>query len=440
MEIQFVDITSYRGISSDAEHFYARVGAPKDVQEFYITCMDCDVNAGVYFHDERQLRYFPTEEEARSLWQKDHGFDKREITLKYKEDDIADLFLELATNEAQLKYPTYYAIARDGKAGKTPELDNDLHVIFDAIINEIPEPQVDPDDSKGAQLLVAALAADSYLGKYSIGKIFRGKLKKNEAVTIMKTNGEKIRGKIDSLYTYRGLGREETTEAIAGDIVALAGLGAASIGDTIATGDNPEALPTIELEAPTLSIYIGPNTSPLKGREGEFTTSRQIGDRLQKELETNIALRLEPQGLGYKVSGRGELHLSVLIETMRREGYELEVGRPEVVYKVENGVEMEPVEELTIEVSPEYVGAVSQELGVRKAELVSQEMTTSGSTRFVYTITTAALIGLRNNLLTGTKGTAIMNTLPKGYQPVTSHYQQERNGALVASEAGQSTA
>lgn len=366
--------------------------------------------------------------------------DKPAARLGEVEDEIADLFLELATNEAQLKYPTYYAIARDGKAGKTPELDNDLHVIFDAIINEIPEPQVDPDDSKGAQLLVAALAADSYLGKYSIGKIFRGKLMKNEAVTIMKTNGETIRGKIDSLYTYRGLGREEVNEAIAGDIVALAGLGAASIGDTIATGDNPEALPTIELEAPTLSIYIGPNTSPLKGREGEFTTSRQIGDRLQKELETNIALRLEPQGLGYKVSGRGELHLSVLIETMRREGYELEVGRPEVVYKMEDGVEMEPVEELTIEVSPEYVGAVSQELGVRKAELVSQEMTTSGSTRFVYTITTAALIGLRNNLLTGTKGTAIMNTLPKGYQPVTSHYQQERNGALVASEAGQSTA
>ena len=262
-------------------------------------------------------------------------------------------------------------------------------MIFDAIINEIPEPQVDTDDSKGAQLLVAALAADSYLGKYAIGKIFRGKLKKNESVSIMKVNGDVVRGKIDSLYTYRGLGREEAQEAIAGDIVALAGLDAASIGDTVATGDNPEALPTIELEAPTLSIYIGPNTSPLKGREGEFTTSRQIGDRLKRELETNIALRLEPQGLGYKVSGRGELHLSVLIETMRREGYEMEVGRPEVVYKTENGVEMEPVEELTIEVAPEFVGAVSQELGVRKAELVDQEMTTTGTTRFRYTITTA---------------------------------------------------
>lgn len=366
--------------------------------------------------------------------------DKPAARLGEVEDEISDLFLELATTEEQLQYPVYYAIARDGRAGKTPELDNDLHVIFDAIINEIPEPRVEVDDSKGSQLLVAALAADNYLGKYAIGKIFRGKLKRNEAVSIMKTNGEIVKGKIDRLFTYRGLGREETDEAIAGDIVALSGLAAASIGDTIATGDKPEALPTIELEAPTMSIYIGPNTSPLKGREGEFTTSRQIGDRLHKELETNIALRLEPQGLGYKVSGRGELHLSVLIETMRREGYEMEVGRPEVVYKIEDGVEMEPVEELTIEVSPEFVGAVSQELGVRKAELVEQELTTSGVTRFRYNITTAALIGLRNNLMTATKGTAIMNTLPKGYQKVETHYHQERNGALVASEAGQSTA
>ncbi|MBR0483080.1 translational GTPase TypA [Candidatus Saccharibacteria bacterium] len=366
--------------------------------------------------------------------------DKPAQRLGEVEDEVADLFLELATDEEQLKYPVYYAIARDGRAGKTPELDDDLRVIFEAIINEVPEPQVESDNSRGAQLLVAALAADSYLGKYAIGRIFRGKLKKNEAVTVLKTNGDVWRGKIDGLFTYRGLGREEAQEAIAGDIVALAGISEASIGDTIATGDAPEALPTIELEAPTLSIYIGPNTSPLKGREGEFTTSRQIGDRLNKELETNIALRLEPQGLGYKVSGRGELHLSVLIETLRREGYEMEVGRPEVVYKTENGVTLEPVEELTIEVAPEYVGAVSQELGIRKAELLEQEITSSGATRFRYKITTGALIGLRNNLLTGTKGTAIMNTLPKGYQPVSGHYQQERNGALVASEAGQSTA
>ena len=366
--------------------------------------------------------------------------DKPAARIAEVEDEIADLFLELATNEEQLKYPVYYAIARDGKAGKTTELDDDLHVIFEAIISEIPEPQVDERASLGAQLLVAALARDNYLGKYVVGKIFRGKLKHGETVTILKTSGEKVKAKIEKMFGYRGLGREECEEAVAGDIVALAGLGEANIGDTIATGDSPEQLPTIELEAPTLSIYIGPNTSPLKGREGDFTTSRQIGDRLKRELETNIALRLEEQGLGYKVSGRGELHLSVLIETMRREGYEMEVGRPEVVYKEVDGVKMEPVEDLTIEVEPEFVGAVSQELGVRKAELLSQEATTSGAMRMEYLITTAALIGLRNTLLTATKGTAIMNSLPKGYQPASGHYRQNRNGALVAAEAGVSTA
>lgn len=366
--------------------------------------------------------------------------DKPAARIAEVEDEIADLFLELATTEEQLHYPTYFAIARDGKAGKTTDLEDNLVPIFDAIINEIPEPRIDEAASKGAQLLVAALAADSYLGKYAIGKIYRGKLKKNEQITLIDPQGNQTKGKIDRLFTYRGLSREEVEEATAGDIVAISGLAAANIGDTIATGDQPEALPTIELEPPTLSIYIGPNTSPLKGREGEFTTSRQIGDRLHKELETNIALKLEDQGLGYKVSGRGELHLSVLIETMRREGYELEVGRPEVVYIEQDGVKMEPVEDLTIESDPEFVGAVSQELGIRKAELIGQEQTTSGTTRFTYAITTAAMIGLRNTLLTATKGTVIMNSIPKGYQPATGRFRNERNGALVASEAGTSTA
>ena len=352
--------------------------------------------------------------------------------------EIESLFLELATDESQLMYPVYYAIARDGRAGKTPELDDDLHVIFESIINDIPAPDVDKD-AESAQMLVAALASDNYLGKYCIGKIFRGKLKKNENIKVL--NANKTTGsKIEKLFTYKGLGKEEVEEAIAGDIVAIAGVAEANIGDTIATGENPEALPTIELEAPTLSIYIGPNTSPLKGREGEFTTSRQIAERLERELETNIALKIEPDGLGYKVSGRGELHLSVLIETMRREGYELEAGRPEVVYKNIDGLLNEPIEDLTIEVEPEYVGAVSQELGVRRAELKKQEMTSTGATRFVYKISTAALIGLRNNLLTATRGTAIMSSIPSGYQRVESKYKPERNGALVASEAGTSTA
>ena len=366
--------------------------------------------------------------------------DKPASRIEEVKDEISDLFLELATDESQLNYPIYYAIARDGKAGVTTDLDDDLHVIFESIINDIPAPKTDDNEGAGAQLLVAALAADNYLGKYAIGKIFRGRLKKGQSVKVLQ-RGDKISpAKIEKIFTYRGLGKEEVEEAVAGDIVALTGVAEANIGDTIATGDNPEALPTIELEPPTLSIYIGPNTSPLKGKEGEFTTSRQIAERLERELETNIALKIQPDGLGYKVSGRGELHLSVLIETMRREGYELEAGRPEVVYKELDGQKYEPVEDLTIEVDSEFVGAVSQEMGVRRAELKTQELTSTGSTRFTYEITTAALIGLRNNLLTATKGTVIMSSIPHGYKPVDVKYKPERNGALIAFESGISTA
>ena len=373
--------------------------------------------------------------------------DKPAARIEEVKDEISDLFLELATDESQLNYPIYYAVARDGKAGKTTDLDDNLHVIFDSIINDMPSPKIDDDESKGLQLLVASLAADNYLGKYAIGKIHRGKIKHGQSVKVMKTtfeNGEpKVtseNAKIDRLYVYRGLGKEEVQEAFAGDIVAVTGIADANIGDTIATGDTPEALPTIELEPPTLSIYIGPNTSPLKGKEGEFTTSRQISDRLHKELETNIALKIAQDGLGYKVSGRGELHLSVLIETMRREGYELEAGRPEVVYKEIDGKKCEPFEDLTIEVSPEYVGAVSQELGIRKAELISQELTSTGATRFTYEISTAALIGLRNQLMTATKGTVLMSSIPKGYREIESKYKPERNGVLISFESGTSTA
>lgn len=373
--------------------------------------------------------------------------DKPAARIEEVKDEISDLFLELATDESQLNYPIYYAVARDGKAGKTTDLDENLHVIFESIINDMPSPKIDADESKGLQLLVASLAADNYLGKYAIGKIHRGKIKHGQSVKVMKTtfeNGEpKVtseNAKIDRLYVYRGLGKEEVQEAFAGDIVAVTGIADANIGDTIATGDNPEALPTIELEPPTLSIYIGPNTSPLKGKEGEFTTSRQISDRLHKELETNIALKIAQDGLGYKVSGRGELHLSVLIETMRREGYELEAGRPEVVYKEIDGKKCEPFEDLTIEVSPEYVGAVSQELGIRKAELISQELTSTGATRFTYEISTAALIGLRNQLMTATKGTVLMSSISKGYREIESKYKPERNGVLISFESGTSTA
>ena len=364
--------------------------------------------------------------------------DKPASRIEAVKDEIADLFLELATDESQLSYPIYYAIAKQGRAGNTPDLDDDLHVIFESIVNDIPAPKIDERAELGAQLLVAALAADPYLGKYVIGKIVRGSLKKGESVKILQ-NGAKFPGKIDQIFVYKGLGKEEVTESTAGDIVALTGVGKANIGDTIATVSE-EALPTIELEPPTLSIYLGPNTSPLKGQEGEFTTSRQITERLNRELETNIALKIVPEGLGFKVSGRGELHLSVLIETMRREGYELEVGRPEVIYKDIDGQKSEPFEDLSLEVAPEFVGAVSEELGRRRAVLKSQDATATGTLRFSYEITTAALIGLRNELLTATKGTIIMSSVAAGYRPVEEHYKPERNGVLVAFEAGTSTA
>lgn len=356
-------------------------------------------------------------------------------------DEVSDLFLELAIDDSQLHYPVYYAIGRDGKAWKTlpdnPGEHADLTPIFEAIINDIPAPTVDTEGT--LQLLVTSLQYDSFLGKYAIGRVTRGKVSKNQPITLIKRDGTQINGKIDKVFGYRGLNREEVDGAIAGDIVALTGIADAHIGETIADKENPEALPVIDIEAPTLSMYLGPNTSPLKGKEGEFNTSRQIGDRLKKELETNVSLRVEEDGIGFTVSGRGELHLSVLIETLRREGFEFEVGRPQVVTIVEDGVTKEPVEELLIEVSAEFLGTVSQELGTRRAAMVKQEQTSSGTTRTTYILPTRALIGLRNILLTATKGTVIMNTLPHGYEPIGPKLQKTRNGALIATEAGVTT-
>lgn len=368
--------------------------------------------------------------------------DKQSRRIDEVEDEVADLFLELAVDDSQLHYPTYFAVGRDGKAWKdlpdNIEEDADLTPIFEAIINEIPAPTVDAD--KPLQLLVTALQYDSFLGKYAIGRLSRGGIKKGQQVTLIKRDGTQIPGKIDKVFAYRGLNREEIDEAVAGDIVALTGISNVHIGETIADKDQPEALPVIEIEAPTLSMYLGPNTSPLKGKEAEFNTSRQIGDRLQKELETNVSLRVRDDGIGFVVSGRGELHLSVLIETLRREGYEFEVGRPQVVTIEQDGQTMEPVEELLIEVNSEYLGAVSQELGARRAALVKQEQTSSGATRNTYILPTRVLIGLRNLLLTATKGTIIMHGLPHGYQPLGPKLQRVRNGALVATEAGSTTA
>jgi len=368
--------------------------------------------------------------------------DKPSRRVAEVEDEVSDLFLELAIDDSQLHYPVYYAIGREGKAWKTlpdnPSEHADLEPIFEAIIHDIPAPSVETD--KPLQLLVTSLQYDSFLGKYAIGRVSRGNVAKNQQVVLMKRDGSLVNAKVDKIFGYRGLSREEIDNASAGDIVALTGIADAHIGETIADKENPEALPVIDVEAPTLSMYLGPNTSPLKGKEGEFNTSRQIGDRLKRELETNVSLRVREESIGFVVSGRGELHLSVLIETLRREGYEFEVGRPQVVTIEEDGVVKEPVEELLVEVGPEFLGAVSQELGTRRAALAKQEQTSSGTSRSTYILPTRAMIGLRNLLLTATKGTVIMNSLPHGYQPLGSKLQKTRSGALIATEAGSTTA
>jgi GTP-binding protein len=368
--------------------------------------------------------------------------DKSGKRLKEVRDELDDLFLELAVHESQLHYPIYYAIGREGKAWKeepdNPEADGDLSIIFDAIIKDVPAPNV---DAEGAfQMLVSALGSDTFKGKYAIGKINRGNIKTGDPVSLCKADGTFSKAKIDNIFMSRGLEKFEVPTATAGDIVQLTGIADAKIGETIASNDNPEALPTIEVEAPTLSIYLGPNTSPFKGQEGEFTTSRQIGDRLYKELETNIGLLVEDSAIGFNVSGRGELHLGVLIETMRREGYEFEVGRPQVVTKEVDGKTVEPVEEVIIEVPAEYVGAVQQELGRRRAMLKEQFNNDSKNvTKLVYTMPTRALLGMRNSLITETKGTLIMNSLILGYEPASSGLAQLRNGVLIAFETGTTT-
>lgn len=368
--------------------------------------------------------------------------DKPARRIEAVKDEIADLFLELATTDDQLEYPIYYAIGREGKSWDEmpddPSELADLKPIFEAIIKQIPAPKVDTDGP--FRMLVTSLQYDSFLGKYALGRIERGTAKAGMPICLINYNDNIKPAKIDKLFTYEGLEKQEIKEGLAGDIVAITGVGDAKIGETIADPSDPTPLPRIEVEKPTISIYLGPNTSPFKGREGEFNTSRQISDRLNRELETNVSLRVEPDGIGFKVSGRGELHLSVLIEAMRREGYEFEVGRPQVVLSEKNGQTMEPVEELFIEVAPEFVGAVAQELGTRHAELIKQETSAQGAIRSTYKITSRAIIGLHNLLLTATKGTVIMSSLPNGYQPLGAPLVGLRNGALIAAETGPSTA
>ena len=367
--------------------------------------------------------------------------DKPGSRIKEVEDELADLFLELAVHEDQLHYPVYYAIGRVGKAWESVPTDTsasaDLEPVFDAIISHVPAPVVETDAP--FQMLVTALAWDNFKGKYAIGRITRGSVKPGQPISLCQKDGSVAKAKVDNVFMSQGVTKFEVEGGVAGDIVQLTGIANAQIGETVCHVDHPEPLPQIDIEDPTLSIYLGPNTSPFKGLEGEFNTGRQIGERLQKELETNVGLKVVDDGIGFVVSGRGELHLSVLIETMRREGYEFEVGRPQVVTREHDGVTEEPVEEVIIEVPAEHVGAVQMELGARRATLKEQFASPKGVTKLVYEMPTRALLGMRNILLTNTKGTIIMNSLMVGYQPLGTALDQLRNGVLIAYEAGTTT-
>lgn len=350
-----------------------------------------------------------------------------------------DLFLELAQDDSQLDFPIYYAIGRDGKSwSELPEDESEnanLSPILDAVLSEIPAPK--KNDDQPFQLLVSALAEDTFIGKYAIGKITRGTVRTGQPVVLLGEDGLIENGRIEKIFQNNGLKKIEAKEAFSGDIVSIAGLAKVTIGNTIADAANPEALPTIQIEEPTLNISIYANTSPFAGREGKFVTARQLLDRIKKELETNVSMKFSHATDGnYILSGRGELHLSVFLETLRREGFELQVGKPEVIIKEIDGVSSEPVEELTIDVGNEYASTVIGEVSRRRGILHNQTENSDGTTRLIFEITTRGTLGLRNVLLTASKGTAIMNSLFLRFDPVSAAIPKLRNGVLVAYENG----
>ncbi len=346
--------------------------------------------------------------------------------------DTEELFLKLATAAKHLDFPVIYAVGREGKAGLAPDqLAEDLAPLFELILKEVPNAVVNVDQP--AQMLVSTLDFDNHLGKLGIGRVRRGVIKVGQRVKQVTPEGEMGSFTVGKLYTSKGIGREEIGAAVSGDIVAVAGVPDIEIGQTLTDVDTPEALPVIKVEEPTIKITIGPNTSPFAGREGKYVTSRQIGERLMREREVNLGMRFtDLTGGKFEVAGRGELHLAVLIETMRREGYELEVSRPQVIFKEGE----EPYDEVVIDVPDQYVGIITTEMGSRKGEMQNMETDDRGNTRMTYVISQRNMIGARNIILTDTRGTAIFNTLFAGYKPVGAVTERTRNGVLVAFETG----
>ena len=354
-------------------------------------------------------------------------------------DEVLDLFIELDADEDQLEFPVVLASARNGIAKLSMDDESTtLEPLFKVILENIPAPDVDVDAP--LQMIVNTLDYDDYVGRIVVGRVIRGTIHNGENIVLMDEGGNR-NGKIGRLYSYQGLKRVETDAVQAGDIVALIGLQDANIGDTIADPEHPEALKGIKIDEPTLSMLFYVNNSPFAGREGEFVTSRHLRDRLFKEVKTNVSMRVEETETpdAYKVSGRGELHLSILIETMRREGFELQVGKPKVImHRDENGTLVEPMEALTIDVPQDYMGAVMEGLGLRKAEL--QNMTEmAGYLRMEFKIPARGLIGFRNQFLTDTKGNGIMNHVFAGYEEYKGEIPGRTRGSLVAFETGETT-
>ncbi|WKZ50288.1 MAG: translational GTPase TypA [Anaerolineales bacterium] len=356
-------------------------------------------------------------------------------------NDTFDLFIELGATEQQADFPIVYAVATTQRAGLTPDLGPDLSPLFDVILRHIPAPKVDLDAP--LQLLVTALGYDDYRGVTAVGRVHAGRIHAGQKLARIQADGSILPEAARYLYTFQGLKKVEVDEVSAGDIVSLAGLEGIAIGETLADPLEPVALPTIKVEEPTVRMTFGVNTSPFTGREGKWGTSRKLRERLFDELRTNVALRVDKtdSAENFLVSGRGELHLGILIETMRREGYEFQVSRPEVIYhKAEDGATLEPYEEVHVETSSDTVGVVVEMLGSRRGKMMEMHDTGQGTTRMVFVAPTRGLLGFRYQFLTSTRGMGVMHTIFRGYDEMAGPMNTRNTGSIVAMEAGTTTA
>ncbi|AYO30202.1 translational GTPase TypA [Biomaibacter acetigenes] len=365
--------------------------------------------------------------------------DRPDARVKQVEDEVLELFIELGADDSQIDFPVVYASAKDGIAKYSMDEPSDnLKPLFDTIVNHIPAPAGDPEAP--VQVLITTLDYDDYVGRIAIGRVFRGTIVSGKEYAICKKDGSISMTKVSNLYEFMGLKREEAREATIGDIVAVTGIQDIDIGETIADAENPEPVPYVNIDEPTLSMIFSVNNSPFAGQEGQYVTSRHLRERLFKEAKSNVSLRVEETDSpdSFKVSGRGELHLSVLIETMRREGYEFQVSRPMVIIKEVNGKKMEPMESVVIDIPEEYMGVVMEKMGARRGQLTNMENMGNGALRLEFEIPTRGLLGYRSEFMTDTKGEGILNAVFSGYTPYKGEIPTRSRGALVAFESGES--